>query len=60
MPRNAAVGDEVTLLKSARVLIVLRKHLEDDNWEHVIEAYVEGLMNGEQWDESLCERRCLA
>jgi hypothetical protein len=60
VPGNAAVGDEVTLLKGARAPIVLRKHLEDDNWEHVGEAYVEGLMNGEQWDEGLCERRWLA
>jgi hypothetical protein len=60
VPGNTAVGDEVTLLKGARAPIVLRKHLEDDNWEHVGEAYVEGLMNGERWDESLCERRWLA
>jgi hypothetical protein len=48
VPKNAAVGDEVTLLKGARAPIVLQKRLEDDNWEHVGEACVEGLMNGEQ------------
>ncbi|ORX99610.1 heterokaryon incompatibility protein-domain-containing protein [Clohesyomyces aquaticus] len=60
VPGNAVAGDEITLLKGARAPIVLRKHLETDHWEHVGEAYVEGLMNGEQWDENRCERRWLA
>jgi hypothetical protein len=59
VPGNAAIGDEIALLKGARAPIVLRKHLEDDKWEHIGEAYVEGLMNGEKWDESLCKRRWL-
>jgi len=60
VPGNAAVGDEITLLKGACAPIVMRKHTEDDYWEHVGEAYVEGLMTGDGWDESLCEKRWLA
>jgi hypothetical protein len=60
VPGNALVGDEITLLKGASAPIVMRKRLEDDNWEHVGEAYVEGLMTGDGWDERLCEKRWLA
>lgn len=60
VPGNAAVGDEITLLKGAKMPIVMRKRTEDENWEHMGEAYVEGLMTGSGWDESRCERRWLA
>jgi hypothetical protein len=60
VPGNAAVGDEITLLKGACAPSVMRKRVGDNNWEHIGEAYVEGLMTGDGWDESLCERRWLA
>jgi hypothetical protein len=53
-PGNARVGDSIALLKGAWVPIVLRP--KGANWEVAGETYVHGLMNGERWNENLCER----
>jgi heterokaryon incompatibility protein (HET) len=57
-PGNATTGDHIFLLKGARVPIALRK--KGKNWEAVGEMYVEGMMNGEKWDEELCKKLWLA
>lgn len=52
-PRTTEVGDRVALLKGASVPILLRPN--GDTWINVGEAYVHGIMYGEQWDEIKCE-----
>ena len=52
-PRSTAVGDSVTILKGARVPLVLRP--SNDRWRLLGEAYVHGIMFGEAFDEDKCQ-----
>ncbi|PYI09805.1 HET-domain-containing protein [Aspergillus sclerotiicarbonarius CBS 121057] len=48
-PQQAQEGDSVVIMKGGRVLYVVRKR--GDKYTFIGEAYVEGLMNGEAFDE---------
>ncbi|KAK3985339.1 heterokaryon incompatibility protein-domain-containing protein [Cladorrhinum sp. PSN332] len=52
-PPAARVGDLVSLVKGAKVPLVIRK--DGEGWELVGESYVHGAMEGEVWDERKCE-----
>lgn len=46
------------LAKGGRVPLVFRSDEEDEGdryWKVVGEAYVQGMMDGEDWDEAKCE-----
>jgi len=53
VPEAAESGDSIALLKGGKVPLILRK--EDEHmWRIVGEAYVDGVMKGEAFDEELC------
>lgn len=59
VPAAAVEGDLIVLAKGGRVPLVLRpdKQNEGDRyWKVVGEAYVQGIMDGEGWDEAKCEQ----
>jgi hypothetical protein len=61
MPGYAKVGDVVILARGGRVPLVLRKKetevdgVQEERVFFVGEAYVQGVMKGEMWDEQRCE-----
>lgn len=59
VPAQAMAGDMVILAKGGRAPLVIRPHTEDaeagEYWQLVGEAYVQGIMNGEAWNETKCQ-----
>ncbi|KAF2997810.1 hypothetical protein E8E14_005770 [Neopestalotiopsis sp. 37M] len=59
VPAQAMEGDMVILAKGGRAPLVIRPHDEDagagEYWQLVGEAYVQGIMNGEAWNETKCQ-----
>lgn len=47
-PRYARVGDKIGVLKGCWTPYVLRGDGEENRWEVVGEAFVEGVMRGEE------------
>lgn len=59
VPAAAVEGDVIMLAKGGRVPLVLRPDKQDGgdgHWKVVGEAYVQGIMDGEGWDEAKCEK----
>lgn len=59
VPAAAVEGDVIVLAKGGRVPLVLRPDEQDGGdryWKVVGEAYVQGIMDGEGWDEAKCEQ----
>ncbi|KAG8156794.1 hypothetical protein KVR01_013399 [Diaporthe batatas] len=59
VPSSAAEGDVIVLAKGGRVPLVVRPDEQDGGdryWKVVGEAYVQGIMDGEEWDEAKCEQ----
>jgi hypothetical protein len=66
VPGLCEVGDTVVLCKGIKVPLVLRKRdpvaenvEKGEKWEFLGDAYVHGLMDGEMWEEGLCEDICI-
>ncbi|KAI4595164.1 hypothetical protein KJ359_007139 [Pestalotiopsis sp. 9143b] len=59
VPAQAVEGDMVILAKGGKAPLVIRPHDEDagagEYWQLVGEAYVQGIMNGEAWNETKCQ-----
>jgi hypothetical protein len=51
-PQYAQPGDVVALVKGGRLPLVLRR--AGEHWRLLGEAYVDGIMGGEYWDEKRC------
>ncbi|MBE3049444.1 HET domain-containing protein [Candidatus Bathyarchaeota archaeon] len=54
LPAATEVGDKIILVKGGRVPLVLRGDGSGQGYRLVGEAYVEGLMDGEAFDEEAC------
>ncbi|KAK6435373.1 hypothetical protein LTR95_008437 [Oleoguttula sp. CCFEE 5521] len=54
VPKSAAVGDLIVLCKGGRVPLCLRP-VDEVTFTLLGEAYVHGVVNGEAFDEELCE-----
>lgn len=57
VPAAAVEGDVIMLAKGGRVPLVFgldEQDGEDRYWKVVGEAYVQGIMDGEGWDEAKC------
>ncbi|PQE21336.1 Heterokaryon incompatibility protein [Rutstroemia sp. NJR-2017a WRK4] len=61
MPGHAKVGDVVILASGGRVPLVMRKKetevdgVQEKRALFIGEAYIQGIMDGEMWDEQRCE-----
>lgn len=59
VPAQAMEGDVVILAKGGRAPLVIRPRDENvgagEYWQLVGEAYVQGIMNGEAWNETKCQ-----
>ncbi|ETS75718.1 hypothetical protein PFICI_12662 [Pestalotiopsis fici W106-1] len=59
VPAQAMEGDMVILAKGGRAPLVIRPHEANagagEYWQLVGEAYVQGIMNGEAWNETKCQ-----
>jgi hypothetical protein len=55
---DARVGDQVVLCRGSKVPLVFRKDEgeDGDKWRFVGDAYVHGIMQGEAFEEGLCEQ----
>lgn len=53
VPDKSAVGDTIAILRGGNYPFVLRA--QGQSWSLVGECYVHGVMNGEAFDESVCE-----
>ncbi|KAH6855601.1 heterokaryon incompatibility protein-domain-containing protein [Chaetomium sp. MPI-CAGE-AT-0009] len=55
VPDGAEVGDRIVVVKGGRVLLVLRRDGSGQGYYRLVgEAYVEGIMDGEAFDEGMC------
>lgn len=54
VPKHAQPGDKIALCRGSKLPLILRP-LASGQWELVGCAYVHGLMNGEAWNEELCQ-----
>lgn len=52
-PRLAKPGDWIALCKGGRLPLVVRP--KDEDWELIGDAYIHGLVNGEQFDKEDCK-----
>lgn len=55
VPANAEVGDKVVLARGGRVPLVMREQGGTGYWRLVGEAYIQGIMDGQAWDEGQCK-----
>ncbi|KAJ5659082.1 Heterokaryon incompatibility [Penicillium longicatenatum] len=55
VPATAEVGDKVILARGGRVPLVVREDGGTGYWRLVGEAYVQGIMDGEAWEEDKCK-----
>ncbi|KAJ4304048.1 hypothetical protein N0V88_001657 [Collariella sp. IMI 366227] len=52
-PPKMAAGDVIVIFSGAHIPHILRRSVNRNNhWEYVGEAYCDGVMDGEAWDES--------
>ncbi|PVH69203.1 hypothetical protein DL98DRAFT_179421 [Cadophora sp. DSE1049] len=52
-PSIARVGDTIMLVKGSRVPLIFRER--GTSWELIGNAFVPGVMKGEQWNEKRCQ-----
>ncbi|KAK7743352.1 hypothetical protein SLS62_010626 [Diatrype stigma] len=55
VPEDTAPGDKVVLCRGSKLPLVVKAAGEPNRWKLLESCYVHGIMNGEAWDEGLCE-----
>ena len=56
VPATAAVGDTVILMAGGKLPLIIKPAKEKSGWTLVGAAYVDGIMQGEAWDEMRCSK----
>jgi hypothetical protein len=56
---NVEVGDQVWLLKGSKVPVVLRPAGQSNSWTLIGDAYVHGIMYGDNFEEGKCSQIAL-
>lgn len=57
---GAEDGDYIFLLQGSKLPLILRRNKDSGTWRFVGDAYVHGAMNGEMWDEEMCNPVAIA